>query len=63
MLLRKVVVSIILALFVLVAGCQMDLTGPTASFKYLREGENNGNEYLSRQAGVFNNGLPMVDRK
>jgi len=63
MLLRKVVISIILLFVLVVSGCQVDYQGPTASFKYLREGENNGNEYLSRQAGVFNNGLPMVGRK
>ena len=63
MLLRKVVVSIILTLFVLVAGCQVDYQGASASFKYLRKGENGNNEFLSRQSGIFNSNLPMVVRK
>lgn len=36
----------------LMTGCQLDANGPDLSFKILHKGENNGQEHLSRSAGM-----------
>lgn len=46
-----VVVAMCIAMFVL-AGCQADMQGPSVTLKYIRKGENNNQEYLSRGSGM-----------
>ena len=49
----KAVVSVMLVMCVVVlSGCQLDFQGPSATAKFIRKGENNNQEYLSRGSGM-----------
>jgi len=47
-----VIVALLLLAVLLLAGCQFDAIGPSVTMKVLHKGENNGQEHLSRSAGM-----------
>ena len=67
---RVVAISTLLLLLIVSSGCNnvefegpeiaFKIKGPKLSARHIREGENQGNEYLSRNTGIFNSSLPMV---
>ena len=68
---KRIVVSIALFLFLVAnSGCNnvewdgpsaaLFIKGPKISARHIKEGENNGQEYLSRNSGIFGSSLPMV---
>jgi len=46
---RKIIMIVVL---LIVAGCQLDIQGPSVTSKILYKGENNNQEYLSRGSGM-----------
>lgn len=50
---KKVLTCMALIVVVMLAGCQLDYQGPKVSTKWIRKGENNGQEWLSRNTGAF----------
>ena len=50
---KKMIVMIMLVvMMVAISGCQFDWQGPSASAKFIRKGENNNQEFLSRGSGM-----------
>jgi len=49
---KKTVVTLIVLMMSLVAGCQFDIQGPSATAKIFRKDENHGMIYMSRGSGM-----------
>jgi hypothetical protein len=48
----EVILIGVLLLSLLLGGCQLDVQGPSLTFKAIRKGENGNREYLSRGSGM-----------
>lgn len=49
---RFVTLLLVIGMLAVLAGCQVDSVGPSWSAKILHKGENNGEEWRSRDAGM-----------
>ncbi len=50
---KLIMLLVILTGMIIGTGCQIEYEGPKCSWKILRENENNGQEWMSRNTGVF----------
>ena len=50
---KKLMMILVLVAMMVCAGCQVEFKGPEFSSKILRKNENQGQDWLSRNTGVF----------